>query len=149
MTSRSSALPFYLCVAGLFLIIVSPNLLSEGMFMDGLYYATISKNLANGIGTYWNPHFTNIMFPSFHEHPPLAFWMESMFFHLLGGGRFTERIYSIVMLLITAFIILKIWKALTHESTFGWVPLLFWLSDRKSTRLNSSHIPLSRMPSSA
>ena len=25
----------------------------------------------------------------------------------------------------------------------------FWDSDRKSTRLNSSHIPLSRMPSSA
>ena len=25
----------------------------------------------------------------------------------------------------------------------------FWMVDRKSTRLNSSHIPLSRMPSSA
>ena len=28
-------------------------------------------------------------------------------------------------------------------------PFLFWPEDRKSTRLNSSHIPLSRMPSSA
>ena len=26
---------------------------------------------------------------------------------------------------------------------------IWWFSDRKSTRLNSSHIPLSRMPSSA
>ena len=34
-------------------------------------------------------------------------------------------------------------KSLTYTSLFAVVP------DRKSTRLNSSHIPLSRMPSSA
>ena len=33
-----------------------------------------------------------------------------------------------------------------HEDHIGAVP---YLLDRKSTRLNSSHIPLSRMPSSA
>src|ERR1051326_6553288 len=31
----------------------------------------------------------------------------------------------------------------------GWKPILAAALDRKSTRLNSSHIPLSRMPSSA
>ena len=31
----------------------------------------------------------------------------------------------------------------------GFIAALFGGSDRKSTRLNSSHIPLSRMPSSA
>ena len=31
----------------------------------------------------------------------------------------------------------------------GSAPTLSWIPDRKSTRLNSSHIPLSRMPSSA
>ena len=45
--------------------------------------------------------------------------------------------------------------------TWAWAVVLFWdqpiylgtallaYTDRKSTRLNSSHIPLSRMPSSA
>ena len=36
-------------------------------------------------------------------------------------------------------------KDLDSAIVFGVIPLL----DRKSTRLNSSHIPLSRMPSSA
>ena len=31
----------------------------------------------------------------------------------------------------------------------GFAIIAFWEQDRKSTRLNSSHIPLSRMPSSA
>ena len=30
-----------------------------------------------------------------------------------------------------------------------WSSSIAWRTDRKSTRLNSSHIPLSRMPSSA
>ena len=34
---------------------------------------------------------------------------------------------------------------LTDDVKINWV----WMPDRKSTRLNSSHIPLSRMPSSA
>src|ERR1051326_3834789 len=41
---------------------------------------------------------------------------------------------------------------LRHQCWFAWLPDLrefVELSDRKSTRLNSSHIPLSRMPSSA
>ena len=36
-------------------------------------------------------------------------------------------------------------KAIYKEITGIWS----WIKDRKSTRLNSSHIPLSRMPSSA
>ena len=42
----------------------------------------------------------------------------------------------------------KALKAITHSAETGDGNLLE-LSDRKSTRLNSSHIPLSRMPSSA
>ena len=44
------------------------------------------------------------------------------------------------------------WLAVAGQSAavlFGRFGLGFSLPDRKSTRLNSSHIPLSRMPSSA
>ena len=40
-----------------------------------------------------------------------------------------------------------VWKSINEQN--GSVQHLKQLSDRKSTRLNSSHIPLSRMPSSA
>ena len=40
------------------------------------------------------------------------------------------------------------WAHETLEMSFAGV-VRPWLQDRKSTRLNSSHIPLSRMPSSA
>ena len=39
-------------------------------------------------------------------------------------------------------------EALRNELSYK-VPDSEWSADRKSTRLNSSHIPLSRMPSSA
>ena len=32
----------------------------------------------------------------FHEHPPLALGLESLFFRVLGDGRWTERIFCLV-----------------------------------------------------
>ena len=36
-----------------------------------------------------------------------------------------------------------------RANPYAYSQLSYWLSDRKSTRLNSSHLDLSRMPSSA
>ena len=42
------------------------------------------------------------------------------------------------------------WSAFdVFSNLVGYVPLGFWVTDRKSTRLNSSHVKRSRMPSSA
>jgi 4-amino-4-deoxy-L-arabinose transferase-like glycosyltransferase len=117
---------FYLFVAGVFLIIVSPNLFSHGMFMDGLIYSSVAKNMANGIGTFWNPHFTATFMPNFHEHPPLALGLQSIFFRLFGESRLVEKFYSLLMVLIVAIIISKIWKTLHYK--YAWFPLLLWLS---------------------
>ena len=44
----------------------------------------------------------------------------------------------------------KMWVSVRHNNApWQWVGALDEVVDRKSTRLNSSHIPLSRMPSSA
>lgn len=120
------ALPFYLLVIGIFLVIISPSLLSEGMFMDGLIYSTIAKNLANGIGTFWNPHFTSTCLTNFHEHPPLAIGIQSIFISIFGESRYIDKIYSLLTFIIVGFVILKIWKTLGY--TKGWFPLLLWLS---------------------
>jgi 4-amino-4-deoxy-L-arabinose transferase-like glycosyltransferase len=119
------SLPFYLFAAGVFLLIVCQDIFSNGMFLDGLIYSTLSKNLADGIGTFWNPHFSSTFFPDFHEHPPLAFGIQSLFFTVLGESRFIDKLYSLVTLLIVGLIILRIWKNLGYK--YGWFPLFIWL----------------------
>ena len=117
---------FLLFVTGVTLILTSRSLLSDGMFVDGLLYATISKNLAGGLGTWWNLHFSATLYPQFHEHPPLAFWIESILYRLFGDSRFIERIYSVSTFILTGLLILKIWR---HSGRrHGWIPVGLWLS---------------------
>lgn len=121
----SPALTFYLFTVGVFLIIICQNIFSNGMFLDGLIYSTVSRNLAEGIGTFWNPHFTSTCMPDFHEHPPLAFGIQSIFFSAFGDSRFIDRIYSLFTVLIEGLLILRIWKTLGLKH--GWTVLLLWL----------------------
>jgi 4-amino-4-deoxy-L-arabinose transferase-like glycosyltransferase len=122
----SQTLPFYLFVTGVFLIIICKDIFSNGMFLDGIIYSTVSKNLANGIGTFWNPHFTATCLPDFHEHPPLAFGIQSIFYKFLGESRFTDKIYSLLTVVIAGYIIMKIWKKLGYK--YGWFPLFIWIT---------------------
>ena len=109
---KNNLYPFYLSVFGIILIIISPSLLSDGMFLDGLLYAVISKNLANGIGDFWHLHLTKTLSPIFFEHPPLAFGLQSLFFKILGDSIFVEKLYSFLTYVVTGIIIVKIWKKL-------------------------------------
>ena len=124
-SERSLTLPFYLFTGGVFLIIVYQDLLSNGMFLDGLIYSTVARNMAEGIGTFWNPHFTSTCLPDFHEHPPLAFGIQSIFFMLVGESRYIDRFYSLLTLVITGYVILRIWKTFGYRN--GWLPLFIWI----------------------
>jgi 4-amino-4-deoxy-L-arabinose transferase-like glycosyltransferase len=95
------------------------------MFLDGLIYSTVSKNLADGLGTFWNPHFTTTLMPEFHEHPPLAFGIQSVFYTFLGESRYIDKFYSLFTVAIVGYIILRIWKTLGYK--YGWFPLFIWL----------------------
>ncbi|MDR2980150.1 MAG: glycosyltransferase family 39 protein [Bacteroidales bacterium] len=117
---------FFLFIAGLFLLIISPNFLSDGMFLDGLMYSTIAKNMAEGLGTFWNPLFTRTISPEFHGHPPLAMGIQSIFYTLFGESRYVEKIYSFLTFVVTACILLKIWKTLNLKN--GWSILLLWFT---------------------
>ncbi|MGA2406602.1 MAG: glycosyltransferase family 39 protein [Bacteroidales bacterium] len=121
----SQTLPFYLFAVDVFLIIVCKDILSNGMFLDGLIYSTVSKNLADGLGTFWNPHFTATLMPEFHEHPPLAFGIQSIFYTLFGESRHIDKFYSLFTVVIVGYIILRIWKTLGYK--YGWFPLFLWL----------------------
>ncbi|MFN2335020.1 MAG: ArnT family glycosyltransferase [Wenzhouxiangellaceae bacterium] len=110
-----------------------PSMGSVGMFMDGTIYAAISRNLADGLGSPWALHFSEGLFPVFREHPPLMFWLQSLFFRLLGDSYLTERAYDLVVVLTTAVLIVVLWRKLVAAcrrdalAAFWWLPLLLWV----------------------
>ena len=126
-TARSNSTPFWLLLIGLFLILVSKNLLTEGMFLDGVTYACISRNMVCGLGSFWNPSYTQTIGHVFHSHPPLAFGLEALFFKVLGDHWWVEKLYSVLAFLFTGLLIALIWKRTTNNLRWAWLPLLFWL----------------------
>src|SRR5262245_12228702 len=61
-----------------------PRVAHRGMFVDGVTYASVARNLAEGRGRFWAPSYTATLYPEFYEHPPLGFWLQSRWFRLLG-----------------------------------------------------------------
>ena len=129
-SDKAKQTPFFILITAIFLGIISPFMLSDGMFMDGLLYAAISNNMAHGMGNAWDLFLTNTFYPHFHEHPPLAFMFQSTLFKLFGDSILIERIYSLGTFGITAFIMTKIWKEIVSEQykKLSWLPLLFWIT---------------------
>ena len=128
MFARSNNTPFWLLLIGLFLILVSKSLLTEGMFFDGVTYASISRNMAEGQGTFWNPHYTQTLYPEFRQHPPLALGMEALAFKAFGDHWWVEKAYSVLMFLLSGLLIALIWKRTTNNIRWAWLPLLFWIA---------------------
>ena len=93
--------PFYGLSGAFFLLMIAPYLLSHGMFMDGMIYATVSNNLANDYGSYWDLSFSDTILHQFREHPPLAFWIQSWWYRLFGDSYIIEKVYSACTYLIT------------------------------------------------
>ena len=115
----------------IFFLLFAPNLLREGMFVDGVWYAAISNNLAHDIGGFWAPLFTKTIYPIFYEHPPLAFWIQSMFFDLFGEHFFVERLYCFLVFLVSAWLIILIWREVFSEkpeyTSLSFLPIIFWM----------------------
>lgn len=118
--------PFYLLAVSIFLIIISPFLLSRGMFLDGIVYANFSKNYAIGEGTFLNPFFSQTFLVDFKSHPPMFFFLEGQFFKVFGTSFLIERFYSVLSILIACLLTLKLYKKFDFKMPF--LPLFFFLS---------------------
>ena len=110
-----------------------PSVASVGMFMDGTIYAAVSRNLADGLGSPWALHFSEGLFPVFREQPPLVFWLQSLFFRVLGDGYLTERVYDLTVVLATALLMIALWRRMVAAcrlnalAGYWWLPLLLWV----------------------
>jgi len=73
--------------------LVAPYWLQEGMFMDGQIYAAVAQNLADGLGGFWAPVYQPSSPVPYSEQLPMFTGMESLFFRVLGGSLWTERVF--------------------------------------------------------
>ena len=122
---------FYIFLVSLIILLFAPNMLKRGIFVDGLWYATIAKNLAEGFGSFWSPAFTKTMYPVFSEHPPLVFGIQSLFFKVLGDAWYVEKIYSLFIISLTLLLINTLWKTIFRDKPelkyYGFIPCILWI----------------------
>lgn len=102
-----------LCAAVCLQILV--QLVHVSMFFDGGIYATVARNLAEGRGTMWAPHFSDTLFPTFAEHPPLMFWLQAIGFSIFGDTIAVEKGFSLLTFVISATLLFQIWMRLNKD----------------------------------
>ncbi len=135
--NRNKYLPFWLITFAVMIGLPLTTLIQDGMFMDAMLYTSVAHNQAHGFGTFWFPQFSKLNldlagFNSFHEQPPLAFGIESLFFRVLGDSMYVERFYVLVTMCITAWLIFRLWKEIhkndDRPGQLGWLPLFLWIT---------------------
>lgn len=107
--------------------IILDRLVMKGIFLDGVTYAAISRNLAIGKGTLWELYYRNEW--AFSEHPPLMFGIQALFFKIFGDNYLTEKIYTFVVWLSTVLLIISFWRKLNLSSGTKYsfiIPVLLW-----------------------
>src|SRR4030095_9758422 len=130
-TLLSVHLTFKIFTYSLFVWLVVAHLFKDGMFTDGVQYATVARNLALGLGTWWEPHFSKTMFDRFHQQPPGAIWLQAFFFKTFGDSIYPERIHCLVTGVIMLILIASTWIKMFDDSNLkqmSWWPQLIWLS---------------------
>ena len=127
-------LPFWIFSLSIGFGLILPRLIQEGMWQDGMLYSGVAHNLSVGYGTFWFPQYSTLNvfgLHSFHEHPPLVFGIEALFFKVLGDSIYVERFYTFFTLIISIILINQIWKIIffkdANVAALGWLPVLLWL----------------------
>lgn len=96
------------------LLVLSP-LVTQYNFFDGLIYASVARNMADGIGPLDTPRFSLTLFPIFTEHPPLMMWLESIGFSLFGDTIAVEKGFSALMLVASGAVLALFWRRINRD----------------------------------
>lgn len=117
-------------VGALIVALIIPWLFQRGMFWDGVIFATIARNMTVGVGDAWHPVVTRTFMAHFHEHPPLAFWLQVILFQVLGDQLWVERLYGLLTAAATLPILIATWRWLLRDNpqsaSAGWLGLALW-----------------------
>jgi 4-amino-4-deoxy-L-arabinose transferase-like glycosyltransferase len=125
MSSKKVLLLF---VLSLYCLLIGYKLMRLGTHGDGVEYASVARNLSDGVGTFWKPYLDDRIHPVFHEHPPLVFWIQSLAFRIFGNGPYIESFYGffigIVILGCMAWFWQRVRRDLQLPTVGNWWPML-------------------------
>jgi 4-amino-4-deoxy-L-arabinose transferase-like glycosyltransferase len=98
--------------------------------MDGLIYSCVALNLHEGVGDFWHLSFTSTLYSHFHEHPPLAMWLQSIWMDLCGSSFWSDRFFSIITIFIQGILLVTLAKQVQNAfQTVGyWVMFFFFFN---------------------
>ena len=128
LSSLSSKKVLLIFVITLYCLLIGYKLMRLGTHGDGVEYASVARNLSDGVGTFWKPYLDDRIHPVFHEHPPLVFWIQSWAFRIFGDGPYLESFYGFFI----GFVILGgmawFWRRVRLDFQFPavgyWWPML-------------------------
>src|SRR5215831_5361399 len=126
--ARRHALVFL--AISLYCLLVLPRMLSSGMFMDGVVYASIARNMAENYGSFWQPYYTATVYPIFYEHPPLGFWLQSWAYRLGSDSVYVEAWWGFCVGILILVVLAGIWRCLTPQGyalTGIWFPIMLFI----------------------
>ncbi|MDH4414482.1 MAG: glycosyltransferase family 39 protein [Rhizobium sp.] len=113
--SQTVTRSLWILLCGAICLQILVQLVHVSMFFDGGIYATLARNLAEGRGTIWAPHFSESLFPTFAEHPPLMFWLQAIGFALFGDSIAVEKGFSFLTFVVCAVLLFQIWMRLNKD----------------------------------
>src|SRR5919202_5990190 len=126
--ARRHALVF--SVTSLYCLLVLPRMLSYGMFVDGVTFASIARNMAEHYGSFWRPYYTATVYPVFYEHPPLGYWLQSWAYRLCGEATYIEALWGFFVGALILAGLGGIWRCLRPQGTSmsgTWFPVVLFI----------------------
>jgi hypothetical protein len=120
-----------LLVLGLYLALTLPKLLTLGLFQDGVVFASVARNMAEGLGDFWTPRFTDTAYRLEFMHPPIGPWILSHFFGWFGDQPRLEVFYGIGLGLLNLGLLALLWRTVSRRSGAAcgaWLPLFLYVA---------------------
>lgn len=134
MRSKKRNIPELLLLSvAIFLFLCVFRVVYMDMFFDGLIYASIARNMSQGVGSFWYPHYTQFFLDPFYEHPPLVFWLQSFAYRIFGDHRLVEFLWGTACALLIVFFIYKLYMLSDQKksneqkvSSSSWFPIFLF-----------------------
>ena len=122
----------FLLVFSIFCLLLGHHILEMGTNGDGTEYASIARNMSEGLGTFWAPYLDDTIEPVHWEHPPLIYWIQSIFFRMFGDGLYFEGIYGFGIALVILYLTAMFWQRVHRDFQLpvigSWWPLVLLIS---------------------
>ncbi|HWY37367.1 MAG TPA: hypothetical protein VNY73_02330 [Bacteroidia bacterium] len=104
----------YLFLFSLLTVFIITPLFQQGVFGDGIMYLAVAFNRFKGYGSFWEQRYSATSMTFFCEQPPLYFESLGWFYRIFGGVATAEKIFTLVLLMATVFLVALVWNKLNE-----------------------------------